>query len=589
MCRSHFTEDTPNAIFINYVVNYGIGVVTTGENVCEAQAGRAADDPACLRQVDITGLTPGQVYLVRLDTFYRVGSESARLVSVFTEVLVNADVGIADAAGNERDGVTFTATLAGVLTESVTLDWAVTAGTPTDTSPEPSGSITIAAGETEATFTVPTADNFVDEADAAETFTVTLSASSDGLPDGAIIRTTPLTATGTITDDDMQGISTSVAVLAILETPGTGPYTVVLDSQPSGTVTVAVASGDAAVISAVTPATLTFDATTWNQPQTVTLTGVFTAGTDSGDTTITHTASGGGYDGITTAFDVGLVEDADDSAPNFTGESIADLVYDVEDMTIVMLTLPEESASANGATTFRLTPALPAGLTFDPVTRILSGTPTAPAALTTYTYTAMDSDTNRMASDEATLTFTILVNGDVTANTPGNQAYTMGVPITALTLPAGGGGAGALTYTLTGPASAALSTAVPGLAFDAATRVLTGTPTTVGETTLTYTATDTASSTGSVTFAVTVAAAVALTSPPGDQTYTVGPPAAYRPDPGGDRRRRCADPHRDRGGRSASRPDLRRAHLRPVRHADRGGDDHPDLYRHRRQRQHRLA
>ena len=441
------------------------------------------------------------------------------MVSVFTEVLVNADVGIADAAGNERDGVTFTATLAGVLTAPVTLDWAVTAGTPTDTSPEPSGSITIAAGETEATFTVPTADNSVVETE-DETFTVTLSASSEGLPDGAIIRTPPLTATGTITNDDTQGISTSVSVLAILEGDAVGPYTVVLDSQPSGTVTVAVASADTA-IATVAPASLTFDATDWNQPQTVTATGAFTAGDDSGDTTITHTASGGGYDGVTASFGVGLVEDASDRVPNFMGLSIADLVYDVADMTIVALTLPAEAASANGTSTYTLTPALPAGLTFDPSTRTITGTPTAATALTTYTYTVMDSDTNRMDSDADTLTFTILVMGDVTANTPGNQAYTMGRPITALTLPAGGGGAGALTYTLTGPASAALSTAAPGLAFDAATRVLSGTPTMAGETTLTYTATDTASSTDSVTFAVTVAPPVALTGT-GPQTYTMG-------------------------------------------------------------------
>ena len=366
---------------------------------------------------------------------------------------------------------------------------------------------------------MPTADNSVVEAE-DETFTVTLSAPSEGLPDGAIIRPTPLTATGTITNDDTQGISTSVSVLAILEGDAVGPYTVVLDSQPSGTVTVAVASADTA-IATVAPASLTFDATDWNQPQTVTATGAFTAGDDSGDTTITHTASGGGYDGVTASFGVGLVEDASDRVPNFMGLTIADLVYDVADMTIVALTLPAEAASANGTSTYTLTPALPAGLTFDPSTRTITGTPTAATALTTYTYTVMDSDTNRMDSDADTLTFTILVMGDVTANTPGNQAYTMGRPITALTLPAGGGGAGALTYTLTGPASAALSTAVPGLAFDAATRVLTGTPTMAGETTLTYTATDTASSTDSVTFAVTVAPPVALTGT-GPQTYTMG-------------------------------------------------------------------
>ena len=519
-------EDNPqaNAIFIDYAISYGIGAVTTGFKVCPAISGQTADDPACLRPVELTGLTPGQIYLIRLDTFYRVGSESAQIIEVFTEVLVNADVGIADAAGNERDGVTFAATLAGALTEPVTLDWAVTAGTPTDASPEPSGSITIAAGETEATFTVPTADNFVDEMGAAETFTVTLSASSAGLPNGAIIRTPPLTAEGTITDDDVLGISLSLAELGITEfTDDRTSYTVVLTSQPTGAVTVAVTSGDTAVAT-VAPATLTFTADNWNQPQTVTATGVFTPddGVDTGrNTTIQHAATGGGYNSITRSVTLNLYDSFGDNTPTFSA-TISPQTYADGVTPDAPLTLPV-ATGGNGLLVYTLTPALSPGLTFDPATRILSGTPTAPAPMTTYAYTVGDSD-GETVDDVSTLNLVILVNGAVTVSAPGNLAYTMGRPITALTLPMGVGGAGALTHTLTGPASAALSTAVPGLAFDAATRVLTGTPTTVGETTLTYTATDTASSTDSVTFAITVAAAVSLPSPPGNQTYTVGRP-----------------------------------------------------------------
>ena len=517
-------DDPANAIFIDYAISWGIGDVTTGFKVCAAISGQTADDPRCLRPVELTGLTPGQIYLIRLDTFYRVGSESAQIIEVFTEVLVNADVGIADAAGNERDGVTFAATLAGALTEPVTLDWAVTAGTPTDASPEPSGSITIAAGETEATFTVPTADNFVDEMGAAETFTVTLSASSAGLPNGAVIRTPPLTAEGTITDDDVLGINLSLAELGITEfTDDRTSYTVVLTSQPTGAVTVAVTSGDTAVAT-VAPATLTFTADNWNQPQTVTATGMFTPddGVDTGrNTTIQHAATGGGYDSITRSVTVNLYDSFGDNTPTFSA-TISPQTYADGVTPDPPLTLPV-ATGGNGLLVYTLTPALSPGLTFDPATRVLSGTPTAPAPMTTYTYTVEDSD-GETVDDTDTLNLVILVNGDVTVSTPGNLAYTMGRPITALTLPAGVGGAGALTHTLTGPASAALSTAVPGLAFDAATRVLTGTPTTVGETTLTYTATDTASSTDSVTFAITVAAAVSLTSPPGNQTYTVGRP-----------------------------------------------------------------
>ena len=155
------------------------------------------------------------------------------------------------------------------------------------------------------------------------------------------------------------------------------------------------------------------------------------------------------------------------------------------------------------------------GLTFNTTSRVLSGTPTT-AATTALTYTVTD-DNGSIASD----TFTLNVAAGVTLNAPNDQTYTMGQTITALTLPAATGGTGTLTYTLTGPASAALSVAVPGLTFTATTRVLSGTPITAATTALTYTVTDEHGSTATDTFTVAVAAAVALNAP-NDQTYTMG-------------------------------------------------------------------
>ena len=155
------------------------------------------------------------------------------------------------------------------------------------------------------------------------------------------------------------------------------------------------------------------------------------------------------------------------------------------------------------------------GLIFNTISRVLTGTPTT-AATTALTYTVTD-EHGSTASDTLTLT----VAAQVALNAPGDQTYTMGRPIPALTLSAATGGTGTLTYTLTGPASAALSVAVPGLTFTATTRVLSGTPTTATTTVLTYTVTDERGSTASDTVTVTVAAQVAVTAP-GDQTYTMG-------------------------------------------------------------------
>ena len=85
------------------------------------------------------------------------------------------------------------------------------------------------------------------------------------------------------------------------------------------------------------------------------------------------------------------------------------------------------------------------------------------------------------------------------AGGPGNQSYTTGTAISALTLPAGSGGNGELTYSLT--------PLVPGLSFDPVTRRLTGTPTAAGDYAMTYSVTDADGDRVVWTFTISVAAA----------------------------------------------------------------------------------
>ena len=87
------------------------------------------------------------------------------------------------------------------------------------------------------------------------------------------------------------------------------------------------------------------------------------------------------------------------------------------------------------------------------------------------------------------------------AGTIADQSYTAGEAITPLTLPAANGGNGTLSYSLT--------PTVPGLAFAAATRTLSGTPTTAGTYNLTYQAIDGDTNTAArdaatLTFTITV-------------------------------------------------------------------------------------
>ena len=85
------------------------------------------------------------------------------------------------------------------------------------------------------------------------------------------------------------------------------------------------------------------------------------------------------------------------------------------------------------------------------------------------------------------------------AATVGNQSYQAGTAISPLTLPAASGGDGTLSYSL--------SPGVAGLSFNAATRVLAGTPTAAGTYALTYTVSDADGDLATLSFVVTVATA----------------------------------------------------------------------------------
>ena len=93
----------------------------------------------------------------------------------------------------------------------------------------------------------------------------------------------------------------------------------------------------------------------------------------------------------------------EDLEPSFSGIGVADQSYR-QGETIAALTLPA-AESGDGELTYTLTPALPAGLSFDAATRTVRGTPTAAQPATRYTYTATDADGDRTPP----LTFTIEV------------------------------------------------------------------------------------------------------------------------------------------------------------------------------------
>ncbi len=173
------------------------------------------------------------------------------------------------------------------------------------------------------------------------------------------------------------------------------------------------------------------------------------------------------------------------------------------------ITADAPSNSGGSAGPYAISPALPAGLNFDPSTGIISGTPTALSAATSYTVTA----TNFAGSTTASLTIT--VNDVAPSNlsyTTNPAVYTKGTAITA-DAPTSSGGA---------VVSFGISPALPtGLNFNANTGAITGMPTVLSAAT-SYTVTA-SNSGGSTTATLTI---TVNDVPPSNLTYASNP-AAY--------------------------------------------------------------
>jgi poly(hydroxyalkanoate) depolymerase family esterase len=148
--------------------------------------------------------------------------------------------------------------------------------------------------------------------------------------------------------------------------------------------------------------------------------------------------------------------------------------------------------SGGAALTYSAT-GLPAGLSINSSTGLISGTPTATGS-SSVTVTARDSTS---ASGSASFTWTVNNGGGntVTVTSPGNQTSTVGTAASVQIHATDSGGA-ALTYSATGlPA---------GLSISSSTGLISGTPTAAGSSSVTVTARDSTSASGSASFTWTV-------------------------------------------------------------------------------------
>ena len=218
-----------------------------------------------------------------------------------------------------------------------------------------------------------------------------------------------------VTNDTVALPTITIAAGTSTVTEGTdASFTVTADVAPSANLTVHLTVADTTVAGSdfvdsddEGSKTVTIDANTRTANYSVTTQGDMTD-EDDGDVMVT-VATGTGYIvGSPSSATVTVNDDdAPDTAPDFGTATVANQNFELN-KAITNLVLPEASGG-NGALTYALTPALPAGLTFTASTRTLSGTPTAITAAATYTYKVTDADANTADSDADTLTFTIEV------------------------------------------------------------------------------------------------------------------------------------------------------------------------------------
>ena len=256
---------------------------------------------------------------------------------------------------------TVKATMDGKSSEAVTLTVAAMPVSPAvvgDLTVSDNKTLTIPANTQASTgvVTITAVDNKVDAANK----TITVAATATG---GNALVQAPENQTLTITDDDTRGITVSKATLTLDEEDNAATmeadededtYTVVLDSEPSdGTVTIGVASGDT-TIAGVAPATLTFTASNWDEPQTVTVTAVLDGIDNPSDrrtAAITHTvtATGTDYDGAT-ASGVTVTVNDDDGPPTLSINSPSVTEVDKGATATLTFTVRLQPASGNTVT-----------------------------------------------------------------------------------------------------------------------------------------------------------------------------------------------------------------------------------------------
>ena len=283
---------------------------------------------------------------------------------------VSIDSVVVSVTENDTAGVTVTPTVLTVM-EGESATWTVVLDT------EPSDTVTVTVGGASGDVSVqPLSLTFTPQNyGTAQTVTVSAAEDPDATTDADVTLTHSASGGGygsvsiaevvvSVTENDTAGVTVTPTVLTVMEGES-ATWTVVLDTEPSDTVTVTVggASGDVTV----QPASLTFTSTNWQEAQVVTASAAQDADAVSdAEVTLTHSAVGGGYDSVAIADVVVTVTEDDTAGVTVTPTVLTVMEGESATWTVVLDTQPTADVTvtvggASGDVTVQ-----PPSLTFTP-------------------------------------------------------------------------------------------------------------------------------------------------------------------------------------------------------------------------------
>jgi hypothetical protein len=193
---------------------------------------------------------------------YTITNDDSANVSINDVTVIEGNAGTTNA--------TFTVSLSNPVDVPISLTYTTqdnTATAPNDYT-SASGTVTFPIGITTQTLNVSVNSDYIDEG-TSESFFVNLSNLNAGT---RVVVLTDTQGIGTITDDDLAGVTISKTSVNVAESGTTDTFTIVLNSQPTAQVGVNLTLSDGAPLGAsVTPSNVVFMPSQWNTPQTVTV------------------------------------------------------------------------------------------------------------------------------------------------------------------------------------------------------------------------------------------------------------------------------------------------------------------------------